>query len=68
MVGEEVPWPKEALVDWPSVQLIRMTVEEEEDWWFLERVVERNLELMDEPFVSRLEGIEFSRVEMRGED
>ncbi|GJS04137.1 hypothetical protein Tco_0320645 [Tanacetum coccineum] len=36
MVGEEVPLPKEAMIDWPSVQLIRMTVEEEEDWWFLE--------------------------------
>ncbi|GJZ28620.1 hypothetical protein Tco_0573267 [Tanacetum coccineum] len=36
MVGEEVPWPKEAVVDWSSVQLIRTTVEEEEDWWFLE--------------------------------
>ncbi|GKD18130.1 hypothetical protein Tco_1207288 [Tanacetum coccineum] len=36
MVGEEVPWPKEVVVDWPSVQLIRMTVEVEEDWWFLE--------------------------------
>ncbi|GKD30118.1 hypothetical protein Tco_1240896 [Tanacetum coccineum] len=37
MVGEEVPWPEEAVVDWPSVRLIRTTVEEEEeDWWFLE--------------------------------
>ncbi|GJS69008.1 hypothetical protein Tco_0701849 [Tanacetum coccineum] len=36
MVGEEVPWPEEAVVDWPSVQLIRTTVKDEEDWWFLE--------------------------------
>ncbi|GJR33488.1 putative reverse transcriptase domain-containing protein [Tanacetum coccineum] len=34
--GEEVPWPEEAVVDWPSVRLIQTTVDEEEDWWFLE--------------------------------
>ncbi|GJT48233.1 hypothetical protein Tco_0974390 [Tanacetum coccineum] len=36
MVGEEVPWPEEAVVDWPSVQLIPTMVEVEEDWWSLE--------------------------------
>ncbi|GJT67671.1 hypothetical protein Tco_1019151 [Tanacetum coccineum] len=36
MVREEVPWPGEAMVDWPSVRLIPTTVEEKEDWWFLE--------------------------------
>ncbi|GJV08724.1 hypothetical protein Tco_1346380 [Tanacetum coccineum] len=36
MVGEVVPWPEEAVVDWPSVRLIRTKVEVEEDWWFLE--------------------------------
>ncbi|GJY81190.1 hypothetical protein Tco_0493941 [Tanacetum coccineum] len=32
MVEEDVPWPEEAAVDWPSVRLIRTMVGEAKDW------------------------------------
>ncbi|GJS77594.1 hypothetical protein Tco_0727475 [Tanacetum coccineum] len=36
MVGEGASWPEEVEADLPSVRLIRMMVEVEEDLWFWE--------------------------------
>ncbi|GKE24730.1 hypothetical protein Tco_1436242 [Tanacetum coccineum] len=59
MMGEEVSWPEEEVVDFPSVRLTQTMVK---------RVAGRHLEMMEGPFGSRLEGIVVDREEMRDDD